>query len=179
MKCSPRLFPLVWLGWQITRSISSQIVFWWQQTQLETQQRVRTPGNNSQKDIFAFNQSINQSIIVAPIVKVWVKCFRFSRFSRLMFSPACLSALRTPGRAWDAKESVRGRAKCDTNEDGANYTMMPLYHYDYHTTIPLHHRVKMPTMQGLYCEKRQRFHWRDMRDDGGLMQDKQRCIHKL
>ena len=82
MKCSPRLFPLVWLGWQITRSISSQIVFWWQQTQLETQQRVRTPGNNSQKDIFAFNQSINQSIIVAPIVKVWVKCFRFSR---LMF----------------------------------------------------------------------------------------------
>ena len=53
-----------------------------------------------------------------------------------MFSPACLSALRTPGRAWDAKESVRGGAKCDTNEDGANYTMMPLYHYDYHTTIP-------------------------------------------
>ena len=52
------------------------------QTQLETQQRVRTPGNNSQIDIFAFNQSINQSIIVAPIVKVWVKCFRFSR---LMF----------------------------------------------------------------------------------------------
>ena len=51
-------------------------------SKLETQQRVRTPGNNSQKDIFAFNQSINQSIIVAPIVKVWVKCFRFSR---LMF----------------------------------------------------------------------------------------------
>ena len=141
----------------------------------------------------SINQSINTSCTYCQGLGQMFQVFQadvssFSRFSRLSglifpsFPGWCFhqpdsqpwGLLAGPGmqkKVWGEEPSVTQMRMAPT---------IPWCHYITMTITPLyHHRDKMPTMQGLYCEKRQRFHWRDMRDDGGLMQDKQRCIHKL